>query len=118
MMTIFSTTLNKDIDNRIGFYYWSDLVAFLRDEMEKDGCTYPEKIGYWKENRKCTKLTCSLQWTRIDKATGIAHTVTKRVICHHPEWMIESVRVFDRVVRFGVKGEERFKAYTYKHMEW
>ena len=118
MMTIFSTTLNKDTDNRIGFYYWSDLVSFLRAEMEKDGCTYPEKITYWRENRKRTQLYCQLHWTRIDKETGIVSTVTKSVICHEPKWMVESVRIFDHILRHDMKGEEAYKQYIYKHMTW
>lgn len=118
MKTIFSTTLDKDVDNRIGFYYWSDLVEFLRAEMEKDGCTYPEKITHWREHYKRTQLYCQLHWIRIDEKTGTCKTVTKSVICHEPQWVIESVKVFDHIVHHGLKGEEAYKYYSYKHMEW
>lgn len=106
MMNVFSTTLNRDLDNRLFFHEWADLVAFLRAEMEKDGCTYPAQITSWRADRHRKKLTCSMQWVRMDKATNTSKIISKTVTCHEPDEVTESVE--------SINSYERFSTYPYK----
>ena len=93
MMNRYSVTLNADPDNRIFFFYWNDLIEYLRNEMEADGRTYRMKITDWKEMANKKKANCQLQWVRIN-SEGIAEMVTRTVRCEDTEILpTESYRI-------------------------
>lgn len=81
MMNRYSVALGSDPDDRVYFFYWSDLINHLRDEMEADGLTYRMKITDWKKMATKGKASCQLQWVRINPVTQIAEMVTRTVRC-------------------------------------
>lgn len=80
MMNRYSVTINSDPDNRVFFFYWEDLVEYLRNEMEADGRTYRMKITDWRKMATKGMASCQMQWVRIN-AEGIAEMVTRTVRC-------------------------------------
>lgn len=84
MMNRYSIPMNSNPDERVFFFYWEDVVNYLREEMEADGNTFRFNITHWKESGpkgKKTKATCQLSWVRIDPETKMAETVSKTVTC-------------------------------------
>lgn len=116
MMNIFSTTVNNE---RIYFNDAENVVSFLRNLIEKDGCTYPTKISTWKENRKRTKIICHLQWTRVDPITHEVKTISKTVVCTEPDEMVVSVNSEWRK-QWYYYGEDYkvVTTYIYKALTW
>ena len=49
MMNRYSVATIANPDDRIFFFYWEDMIEYLRNEMEADGRTYRMKITDWKE---------------------------------------------------------------------
>lgn len=120
MMNLFSTTLNGDIDNRFYFHDAESVVRFLRNAIEKEDCIYPTKISTWQEDRKRTKLTCTLMWTRVDPITHEVKNITKRIVCHEPDEMVESCTSvwLEREYRYLYTERELVTRYTYKRLAW
>ena len=84
MMSRYSVNVSADPDDRIFFFYWEDLVAYLRNEMEADGRTYRMKITDWKKMAAKGKANCQFQWMRVN-AEGFAEMVTRTVRCENTE---------------------------------
>lgn len=88
MMNRFSVATNANPDDRIFFFYWEDMIEYLRNEMEADGRTYRMKITDWKAmSRKSEnkgKANCQLHWVRINDE-GIAELVTRTVRCENTD---------------------------------
>lgn len=80
MMNRYSVSVNSDPDNRISFFYWSDLVEYMRNEMESDGKTYRLKITDWQKMATKGKASCQMQWVRIN-SEGIAEIIARTVRC-------------------------------------
>lgn len=80
MMNRYSVAINSDPDNRIFFFYWEDLVEYLRNEMEADGRTYRMKITDWRKMAAKGTASCQMQWVCIND-DGIAEMVTRTVRC-------------------------------------
>ena len=80
MTARYSVNVSTDPDDRVYFLYWSDLVDYLRGEMEADGRTYRMKITDWKKMATKGKANAQMQWVRIN-ADGIAEMVTRTVRC-------------------------------------
>ena len=81
MMNRYSIALSSDPDDRVFFFYWSDLIEHLRGEMEADGFTYRMKITDWKKMAAKNKANCQLQWVRVNPVTQMAEMVTRTVRC-------------------------------------
>ena len=84
MMTRYSVPMNSNPDERLCFFYWEDMVNWLRSEMEADGNTFRFNITHWKESGpkgKKTKATCQLSWVRINPETKMAEMVSRTVTC-------------------------------------
>lgn len=84
MMNRYSVNVSADPEDRVFFFYWEDLVAYLRNEMEADGRTYRMKITDWKEMAAKNKANCQFQWMRVN-AEGFAEMVTRTVRCENTE---------------------------------
>lgn len=80
MMNRFSCPVNSNPDDRVYFFYWEDMVNYLRNEVEADGRTFRYSITAWKESAKGKKATCQMQWMRINEE-GMAVMVSKTVRC-------------------------------------
>ena len=84
MMTRYSVPMYGNPDDRLCFFYWEDMVNWLRSEMEADGNTFRFNITHWKESGpkgKKTKATCQLSWVRINPETKMAEMVSRTVTC-------------------------------------
>lgn len=84
MMNRYSCPVNSNPDDRVYFFYWEDMVEYLRNEVEADGHTYRHNITNWQEKGpkgNKTKATCSLVWMRINQETMMAEVVTRTVTC-------------------------------------
>ena len=84
MMNRFSCPVNSDPKNRVYFFYWDDMIAYLREGLEADGRTYRHHISNWNQSyaqRKNKKASCSLEWVRINPDTMMAETITRTVTC-------------------------------------
>lgn len=81
-MNRFSIPANNPNDrtDRIYFFYWQDMVDYLRNEMEADRKTYRMNITAWTESAKGKMATCQLQWVRINEE-GFAQMLTRTVRC-------------------------------------
>lgn len=82
MTNRYSIPTNNPADRteRIYFFYWQDMVDYLRNEMEADGKTYRMNITGWTKSAKGTMATCQLQWVRINEE-GFAHVLSRTVRC-------------------------------------
>lgn len=82
MTNRYSIPANNPIDRteRIYFFYWQDMVDYLRNEIEADGKTYRMSISGWTESAKGKKATCQLHWVRINEE-GFAQMVSRTVRC-------------------------------------
>lgn len=83
MMNRYSCPVNADRNDRVFFFYWEDMINYLREQMEADGNTYRMKITEWKGAGKKgeNKASCQLQWVRINPETQMAEMVTRTVTC-------------------------------------
>lgn len=84
MMTRYSVPMYGNPDDRLCFFYWEDMVNWLRSEMEADGNTFRFNITHWKQSGpkgKKTKATCQLCWVRINPETKMAEMVSRTVTC-------------------------------------
>ena len=86
MMNRYSIPMNSNPDERVFFFYWEDVVNYLREEVEADGNTFRYSITHWKEsgkrvNGKRSKAVCQLMWMRINQETKMAEMVSKTVTC-------------------------------------
>ena len=82
MMNRFSCPVNSDPKNRVYFFYWDDMIAYLREELEADGRTYRHHINSWTQSSaQNKKASWSLEWIRINPDTMMAETITRTVTC-------------------------------------
>lgn len=81
MMNRYSVPMNSNPDERLFFFYWEDMIEYLRNEMEADGHTFRYNITNWKECGKGKKASCQLTWVRINQQTMMAETVSRTVTC-------------------------------------
>lgn len=88
MMNRYSVAAIANPDDRVFFFYWEDMIEYLRNEMEADGHTYRMKITDWKEmsskGENKGKANCQLQWVRINDE-GIAELITRTVRCENTD---------------------------------
>lgn len=101
MMNRYSVAAINNPDDRINFFYWEDMIEYLRNEMEADGRTYRMKITDWKEmfsKENKGKANCQLHWVRINDE-GIAELVTRTVRCEDTSILPGTERVTPRGVR-------------------
>lgn len=84
MMNRYSIPMNSKPDERIYFFYWEDMIAYLREEIEADGNTFRYNITNWKEKGAKghkTQASCILQWIRINPETKMASLITRTATC-------------------------------------
>lgn len=90
MMNRFSCPVNSNPDERVNFFYWEDMVNYLREEMEADGRTFRYKVTSWKEmshkGENKNKATCQLQWVRINNK-GMAEMLSRTVRCEDVDFI-------------------------------
>ena len=86
MIDRFSIAVNGDNKNRIYFFYLSDAIDYLKNDVEADSNTYRLNITEW---HKCAgkAASCTLQWVRTDPNTRMAEIVTKTIRCEHTDFL-------------------------------
>lgn len=115
MMNRYSISTNNPLDRteRIYFFYWQDMVEYLRNEMEADGKTYRYKVTDWKEmshrGENKNKATCQLQWIRINDE-GMAEMLTCTVRCEDTSIIPTTTHVW------GLHNDK--VSYEWKRAEW
>ena len=85
MMTRYSCPNNSNPADRVNFFYWEDMIEYLRNELEADGNTYRMSVSNWaqasKKQAKEGKASCQLMWVRINPETRMAETISRTVTC-------------------------------------
>ena len=86
MMNRFSIPVNSDPKNRIEFFYLSDAIDYLKQEVEADVNVYRMNITEW---RNCAghAASCALQWVRVNPETRMAEMVTKTLRCENRDYL-------------------------------
>lgn len=103
MMTRYSCPNNSNPADRVNFFYWDDMIEYLRNELEADGNTYRMSISNWvqasKKMEREGKASCQLMWVRINPETRMAETISRTVTC-------EDVNILPTtIVRWGVHND-------------
>jgi len=114
MMTRYSCSNNSNPADRVNFFYWDDMIEYLRNELEADGNTYRLSISNWvqasKKMKKEGKASCQLMWVRINPETRMAETVSRTVTC-------EDVSILPTtIVRWGVHNDR--ERIEWSRAEW
>ena len=114
MMNRYSCPNNSNPADRVNFFYWEDMVEYLRNELEADGNTYRMSISNWAQTSKKMeregKASCQLMWVRINPETRMAETVSRTVTC-------EDVSVLPTtIVRWGIHNDR--ERIEWSRAEW
>ena len=114
MMNRYSCPNNSNPADRVNFFYWEDMVEYLRNELEADGNTYRMSISNWAQTSKKMeregKASCQLMWVRINPETRMAETVSRTVTC-------ENVSVLPTtIVRWGIHNDR--ERIEWSRAEW
>ena len=114
MMNRYSCPNNSNPADRVNFFYWEDMVEYLRNELEADGNTYRMSISNWAQTSKKMeregKASCQLMWVRINPETRMAETVSRTVTC-------EDVSVLPAtIVRWGIHNDR--ERIEWSRAEW
>ena len=114
MMNRYSCPNNSNPTDRVNFFYWEDMVEYLRNELEADGNTYRMSISNWAQTSKKMeregKASCQLMWVRINPETRMAETVSRTVTC-------EDVSVLPTtIVRWGIHNDR--ERIEWSRAEW
>ena len=114
MMNRYSCPNNSNPTDRVNFFYWEDMIEYLRNELEADGNTYRMSISNWaqtsKKMEKEGKASCQLMWVRINPETRMAETVSRTVTC-------EDVSVLPTtIVRWGIHNDR--ERIEWSRAEW
>ncbi|MBR5607622.1 MAG: hypothetical protein IKW44_04460, partial [Bacteroidaceae bacterium] len=93
MIDRFSIAVNGDNKNRIYFFYLSDVIDYLKNDVEADANTYRLNITEW---HTCagSAASCTLQWVRTGPNTRMAELVTKTIRCENTDFL-EIVHAID-----------------------
>lgn len=86
MMNRFSIALNSDNKNRLGFFYLSDAIDYLINDVETDANIYRFNTTEW---HKCagSAASCTLQWVRVNPETRMAEMITKTIRCENTDYL-------------------------------
>ena len=110
MMTRYSCPNNSNPADRVNFFYWDDMIEYLRNELEADGNTYRMAISNWtqasRKQRDEGKASCQLVWVRINPETRMAETVSRTVTCEDVSILPGAERITPR----GIKVVDWYKA--------
>lgn len=114
MMNRYSCPNNSNPTDRVNFFYWEDMIEYLRNELEADGNTYRMSISNWAQTSKKMeregKASCQLMWVRINPETRMAETVSRTVTC-------EDVSVLPTaIVRWGIHNDR--ERIEWSRAEW
>lgn len=114
MMIRYSCPNNSNPTDRVNFFYWEDMIEYLRNELEADGNTYRMSISNWAQTSKKMeregKASCQLMWVRINPETRMAETISRTVTC-------EDVSVLPTtIVRWGIHNDR--ERIEWSRAEW